>query len=268
MWDAQVALLAPRFSVLAPDLPGFGASREARGWRFADVAGSLLRIAEGEGLETFGVVGLSMGVYTAFEICRQAPGRLRALVLANGRARADNEAERQSRTSLIARISAEGTGILAEVMLPRLLRPDPQLEVAARVRKMMARATPRAVILGLEALRERADSTDLLATIPCPTLVLAGESDPLTPAAEGEAMAAAIPGARFVTIPGAGHLSNLEQPDAFNLSIEAFLEEAFEAFDARSGSTPSGSENEQNFDGRRVGFDDKPPRTDVGIENL
>lgn len=223
-WDPQAAFLGDRHRLLAPDLPGFGQSPPRQGWRIADVAAGILDIALGEGHEAFGVLGLSMGTYTALELWRQAPERIRCLVLANGRARADSVQERQARGDLIARIEEEGAGILPEMMLSRLLKPQPDPKLAERLSRDIARTPARSITAALEALRERADSTALLSDIRCPTLVIAGEFDPITSTAECRAMASEIPGARFVEIPDAGHLSNLENPTAFNRAIGEFLD--------------------------------------------
>jgi pimeloyl-ACP methyl ester carboxylesterase len=229
MWDAQVRYLSDRYQTFAPDLPGFGATPRAPGWRISGVAGSLLDIADREDLRSFGVVGLSMGAYAAFEIYRRARDRVRWLVLASGRARGDNDSERQARTNLIGRVQAEGLPLLNEVMLPRLLRQSPAPEIVASVRRTMARTTAESVADALEALRERADSTPLLADIRCPTLVIGGNADPITPPEESRALAERIPGACFVEIPKAGHLTNLENPEAFNEALAMFLDSAPEA---------------------------------------
>lgn len=224
-WDAQVRYLQERsYLLIVPDLPGFGQSSESQGWRLAEVAAAILKIAETEGAEKFGVVGLSMGTYAAFELYRQAPDRVRSLVLADGRARADNDAERAARTQLIERVRTEGLAVLDEVMLPRLLRPGAKPALAEQIRKTMHRNTPEAIAHAVEALRERADSTPLLEHIKCPTLVIAGSDDPITTPADCQELAEAIPGAQFVEIPGAGHLSNLDNPDAFNQALGEFLD--------------------------------------------
>jgi pimeloyl-ACP methyl ester carboxylesterase len=225
MWDAQVRDLEQRsYLILCPDLPGFAQSTESEGWRLADVAAAILGIATTEGIDALSVVGLSMGTYAAFEIYRQAPDRVLSLVVANGRARADNETERNARTQLIERVRTEGLDVLDEAMLPRLVRPGTNPTVAARIRQTMHRNTPEAIAHALEALRERADSTPLLAHIRCPTLVIAASDDPITTPADCRELAEAIPGAKFVEIPEAGHLSNLDNPVAFNDALGAFLD--------------------------------------------
>lgn len=224
MWDAQVALLGDAWKVWTPDLPGFGGSPLSEGWRLDSVAHDLLDIADQNGFDRFGVVGLSMGSYTALELYRQAPARVRFLVLADGRARDDSPPEREARNRMISEIGARGSRALAELTLPRLLSNNPVRPIGESVRDVIGKTAPEAMIAALEALRERRDSTKLLGEIHCPTLVLGGNADLITPPHECRDMAAAIEDARFVEIPNAGHLSNLENPEAFNRALEEFLQ--------------------------------------------
>jgi pimeloyl-ACP methyl ester carboxylesterase len=92
-----------------------------------------------------------------------------------------------------------------------------------QVRAIAERIQVSGIAGALMAMAERPDSVPLLAQIACPTLVITGELDGPTPPADGKLMAEAIPGARLEIIPRAGHLSNLEQPDAFNQALRSFL---------------------------------------------
>jgi pimeloyl-ACP methyl ester carboxylesterase len=111
-------------------------------------------------------------------------------------------------------------------MLPKLLsettrrtRPD----VVERVRSLATASSAEAIAGAIRALMTRADSTPLLSTIHVPTLIVVGEADTLTPPALSEEMHRAIAGSELVVVPGAGHLSNLEQPEAFNGAVARFL---------------------------------------------
>jgi 3-oxoadipate enol-lactonase len=87
----------------------------------------------------------------------------------------------------------------------------------------LCKQSPAGVSAGIRALRDRPDRTPELSAIACPTLVISGTEDSLSPPAEMAALAAAIPNARLVSIPGAGHLSNIEKPDAFDAAIADFI---------------------------------------------
>jgi 3-oxoadipate enol-lactonase len=225
MWAPQLEALAGERTTLAPDLPGFG-RREAVDGGIDAMAAAVLADCDGAGIDRAAFVGLSMGGYVALRIQALAPERVAALVLADTRATADDAAGRQKRTDHAARARAEGTGWLAEAMLPALLgettrreRPD----VVDRVRVIIGRAVPEGVARALEAMRERPDSTKGLASIEAPVLALSGEEDALTPPTDAERIAASVPKGRLATLPGAGHLSNLENAPAFNEALLAFL---------------------------------------------
>jgi pimeloyl-ACP methyl ester carboxylesterase len=98
-----------------------------------------------------------------------------------------------------------------------------------RVQRIISRQTPETIEADLIAMRDRPDSTEFLSQIAVPTLVIVGERDALTPPADSEAMAAAIPGARLVTVPGAGHLTPMERPRAVAESLGEFFAAALGA---------------------------------------
>jgi 3-oxoadipate enol-lactonase len=151
--------------------------------------------------------------------------------LVDSRAGADDEAGRAKRTEAIATVRSGGVDPIAQAMLPKLLSPEglKRPDLAERATRMMTRQKPETVAADLEALRDRPDSTSFLASIAVPTLLVVGEKDVLTPPSESQAMAAAIPGARLVTIPGAGHLAPMERPRAVAAAL-------LEHFSAAAGS--------------------------------
>lgn len=225
MWAPQREALAGR-TILAPDFPGFGRQPADGAADLDDFARSALSHLDDAGLARAVVVGLSMGGYVAFRLYDLAPERIAALVLADTKASRDDEAARMKRTDQATRIRREGVGWLADALLPALLgettrRTRPQ--IVSAVRKLIAAARPEGVARALEAMRERPDSTPLLAGITVPVLVLVGEEDTLTPPAEAQKIAGAAADGRLVVIPGAGHLSNLESPQAFNEALGDFL---------------------------------------------
>ena len=122
---------------------------------------------------------------------------------------------------------AEGASAAVSAFLPKLARRDDAARAARRsspsLRERILATSPQAIADALHGLAARADSRPTLAEVRVPTLVLVGAEDVLTPPAESEAMAAAIPGARLEVVPRAGHLANLERPDAVNAALAAFL---------------------------------------------
>lgn len=224
MWEPQMAALGPR-KILAPAFPGFG-ERTPGTPSLEAFAETILSDMDREGVDEAIFVGLSMGGYVAFRLFDLAPERFRGLVLADTRAGADNEEGRQKRSDQAARARREGIGWLPEALLPALLGRTTREErpgVVQRVRDIIEAATPEGVARALEAMRERSDSTPLLQKIRVPVLVLCGEEDTLTPVEEARQMARGVKDGRLVVLPGAGHLANLETPDAFNQALLEFL---------------------------------------------
>ncbi len=227
LWDPQVGALADVARSIAMDLRGFGGSSAPQGpYTMETYADDLRRLLDALGIEQAVLVGLSMGGYVAFAFYAAYPDRVRALILADTRHQADTPEGRASRYALIERIRLEGTPAAVEAFLPRLFgattqRERPELMETLR-RKMQA--NPAAGLIGaLQAMAERPDRTALLPAIRVPTLVIVGEEDAVTPPEVARQMAEGIPHARLVVIPHAGHLSNVEAPEAFNEAVRDFL---------------------------------------------
>ncbi len=227
LWAAQVSGLADAARIIAPDLRGFGDTELGAGPITLDTyAGDLAALLDARGIARAVVAGLSMGGYTAFAFYRKYPERVRALILADTRPQPDSPEAKQGRDENIALVRSRGAGALADKMLPKMLTAG---TVAARgavtqaTRVAMARQPVTGIIAALEAMRDRPDSTPTLAQISVPTLVIAGAEDTVTPLQDAELMRGEIRGARLVAIAGAAHLSNFEQPDAFNRAVREFL---------------------------------------------
>lgn len=226
LWKPQHGL-ADVCRLIAPDLPGFGDSRlpdeTPTVESMADaVAGLLDELGVGRAV----VGGLSMGGYVAFAFARKYPARLTGLILADTRAEPDDEAARANRDEFIAFAQANPPAAVVERMLPKLLSKqtaDERPHVAQEVFRIAAAQRPEGVVAALRMLRDRPDSRPTLSTVKVPTLVVVGREDALTPVSSAEAMAAGIAGSRLAVIEGAGHLSNLERPEAFDAEVRSFL---------------------------------------------
>lgn len=227
MWNPQVAALADRFTVVAPDFRGFGESEAPAGpLTMDDYARDVLAMLDQMGYERFALAGCSMGGYVAFRLLAAARDRITVLLLADTRAEPDSEEGRQRRLAAIRRIEHEGPSAWLEETIQNLLGPTTRAErpgVIAAVRQIVGTPSHAGLTAALHAMAGRPDSRPMLGNITCPTLVLVGEEDAVTPPAAAEAMAKAIPHAQLVQVPGAGHLANLEAPEAFNRAIREFL---------------------------------------------
>jgi 3-oxoadipate enol-lactonase len=228
MFEPQMGALSGGRRVISPDLPGFGRSPRTPaqpdvGYYAACVRALLDRI----GVDRVVLGGVSMGGYIAFECMRSFPERVSGLVLANTRPDPDTEEIKETRREMARRVTDEGIGVLADLQIERLLSPHTRAEnedLVAKVGSIILENTPDGAVAALGAMRERPDSTATLGKIGVPTLVIGGEDDAISsPEVMGE-MASKIPNARHVTLPRAGHLSNLEDPDGFNGALGEFLE--------------------------------------------
>jgi len=217
MWDGvRPALEEAGYSVVAPELPGPELELGFPAW-----APRVLGLVDGP----FVPVGCSMGGYLAFELWRQAPERLAAVVLADTRATPDTPDQREARDDSIRLLGEAGREPYWEDLAPRLFAEDVDPALVERAREIALEQPVTALVAVQETIRDRADSRPTLATIAAPVLVLVGERDRMTPPADSEAMVSALPNARFSRIAGAGHLAPLEQPELVTAAVLDFLAE-------------------------------------------
>lgn len=228
MWEPQIEALSDRFRFIAPDLSGFGASDAPEGrdaYSMETWAAQVEALLDELGVDSVALVGLSMGGYLAFELLRRSRPRFKALVLADTKAEADPPEGIEKRTKQQEMVDAGARDDLIEALTKALLGEPTQekkTDVVEKVRSLMD--NPAAGFIGgLEAMKRRPDSTGELGQIDVPTLIIVGENDAVTPPAAARSMHEHIGGSRLVVIPEAGHLSNLEAPEAFNGALAEFL---------------------------------------------
>lgn len=224
MWDFQDGALSGVVQVLAPSLPGFGGSSPAAGSTMTmDAAAKAVFAAmDAASADSAVVCGLSMGGYVGFEMWRQQPQRFRGLVLANTKAGADDDAGRQRRLDLAARLESEGNGFLVESPGP-LLSEGASDKLWGEVRSIVGAQPAASIAAAARGMAERPDSTGDLASISVPTMVIVSSGDTLIPAEVTAPMADLVTDATLETIDGAGHLSNIEAPGEFTMLLERHL---------------------------------------------
>lgn len=229
IWDQQVEALAARYRVITPDLIGASGSPTAPdkvtvpAW--ADALAATLDALKIDGPIVLG--GLSMGGYIALQFFQAHRARLAGLILCDTRAAADTPQAAAGRFETAARLEREGASFLPDAMLPRLLAPATlagKPDVVERLRKTILAGDPCNYAATLRGLAERSDFTSMLPKIDCPTLLIVGRQDAISPPAEMEAMARAIPSARLMEIEDAGHVTPLEAPEAVSRAMEEFLD--------------------------------------------
>jgi pimeloyl-ACP methyl ester carboxylesterase len=237
MWSGVARILSRRFRVLKPDLPGRGETAADSGATMADYADFLEAILR-ELPAPAGLAAFSMGGYATLALLERRPAALGAIALVDTRASADDDAGKAKRNEAIATVRSEaGVPAIADAMVPRLLAASSvaNRDLVERVQRIMRRQSAKTVEADLTAMRDRPDRRGELARVAIPALVVVGEQDALTPPADSELMAGTIPGARLVTIPGAGHLTPMERPGA----VAAALDEFFGAALGAGAPTPA-----------------------------
>jgi pimeloyl-ACP methyl ester carboxylesterase len=213
-------LYAPQLEALWADAPVLLANH-TRADSMAELARGILAQAP----PRFALVGLSMGGYIAFEILRQAPERVARLALLDTAARPDTPDITAGRRT---NMQLAQSGRLAEVvdgLIPRLVHPSrvtdaPLLEV---IRRMGAQVGVAGYLRQQAAIIARPDSRPMLTDIRCPTLVLVGDADQLTPPERAQEIAAGVRGAELVIVPECGHLSTLERPELVTRALRSWL---------------------------------------------
>jgi pimeloyl-ACP methyl ester carboxylesterase len=208
------------------DLRGLGESKSSGPFSMDRYADDVAAVLDTLRIPHAVIAGLSMGGYVAFAFWRRHRERVRAMVLSNTRAAADMEEVVARRRHLIEIAKTQGSTGVANAQIAGLVgkttrekRPD----IYDALHRMMAQAPTDGVIGAIHALIDRPDSTATCATIDVPTLVISGDEDVITPPKEASRLSAAIRGSRLEILQGAGHLSNVERPAAFNTVVSEFL---------------------------------------------
>ncbi len=224
-WTAQLRGIKAR--TIAPDLCGFGKSPMLSPAVTIDTYAEDMRVVLDElNIKNAVIAGLSMGGYITLAFYRKYPQYVRALILANTRAGPDSAEGKKGRDENVALVKAKGVPALAEKLMPKMLTPKTtreRPEIAKSVGSMLSRQPVVGTIPALLAMRDRPDAMPALAQISVPTLIITGSEDILLPPQEAELMRDGLRGAKLVVIPGAAHLSNIDQPDAFNQAVNDFL---------------------------------------------
>lgn len=215
LWRPQIAALTGIADCWIAD--------HARSDTMAGVAADLTRAAP---FEQFALAGLSMGGYVALEVMRQAKDRVVKLALLDTSARADTPQQSQKRRDFIS-LAERGRFLgVADALLPSLVHASrlADAELVETIKQMAKDTGKEAFIRQERAIISRADSLPLLGGIECPTLVLCGRQDALTPLERHEEMARSIPGAILEVIENCGHLSTLEKPMEVNVALRRWLD--------------------------------------------
>ena len=212
--------------IYAPQLAAFPDSRAADGYGLADTLQDMARVALERAPESFDLLGHSMGGRVALEVVRLAPERVRRLALVSTGVHSLRKGEAAKRQALQAIGWNHGFDKLIDEWLPPMVaeanRAKP--EIYEPLRQMNAEAGQDVFDAQIHALLNRPEVESLLPQIACPTLVMTGELDTWSGPKQHRQIAAAIPNSELVIVPGAGHMIQLEAPDAVNSAIAHWLQ--------------------------------------------
>lgn len=228
LWKPAAQALVSHYRVILPDLRGHGDSGIGEGPASMEKhAADIARVLDHQEVRRAVFVGVSIGGYVLFEFWRKYRARVEALVLCNTKAHADTSDARSGRLQAAADVMERGTEPFFESMLPKLIgkttrstRPD-LVEGALR---MMRKMSAEDVALVQRGMADRQDSVETLKTIDVLTLIVTGDEDVLTGAAEAELMRQNIPGSQMKVIAKAGHYSPWEQPEVVGKLVRQFVD--------------------------------------------
>lgn len=227
MWLGQMETVSRSYRAIAYDVRGHGRSPVDTGQYMVEGhVEDLVTLLDELSISTCVIVGLSMGGYIALRALEKYPERFNAAVLCHTRSEADTNEGKLKRYQGMTAVRRDGSSAFAETMVkvlftPESLRTCPK-EVDA-IRATIASTPPLSIAGTLIALGARTDTTASLSRITVPTLILAGEFDPLAPPAASQAMHERITGSELSIVPGSAHMSNLENPEFFNEKLLQFL---------------------------------------------
>lgn len=229
MWRPQVpALAAAGYRVITPDLRGFGESEVPAGAGSMDLyADDLVALLDHLGLEKAVIGGMSMGGYVLFDLLARHRQRISAALFIVTRAGGDDAEGKARRARLAATALAEGALPVADAFAGMVFASGTAAthpELVTEVRSWMEGTSTRGLAGGLLAMADRDDFSHRLSELTLPALVIGAEEDRAIPPAESRRLAAGLPAAALVMVPGGGHLVNLECPEAFNDALLGFLD--------------------------------------------
>ncbi|MBL1408356.1 alpha/beta fold hydrolase [Sphingobacterium faecale] len=226
-WRPQLESLEDDITGIAIDVRGHGLSTSGHGFFSIDVfAKDIIAFINKLDIEKVTLCGVSMGGYIALRMYQLIPDRIEGLILSDTHSRADDNTAKQKRFDSIQAILRHGRrpfalGFIDSLFAPKTILENP--EAVELIKSSIRRNPIQTICATMLALASRTDTSDLLANIKVPTLLIRGTEDKITAKFLMEEMHQCIPKARYIEIEEAGHLPNLEQPLAFNKEINAFL---------------------------------------------
>ena len=232
MWQKQIDAFRETNLVISPDLRGYGSSQQSPtdstgGVEMQRYAEDILALLDSLPLDEPPVFcGFSMGGYILWQIAMLAPERVRAMILCDTRAAADTDEARQGRMAMAESVQDTGVEPIVEALVPKLLAPatmESNADLVTHVSNLIRKASPTAIAASQRGMAIRPDVTPQLSEFQMPALVVVGAEDAISTSSEMREIGKALPNAKFVEIPSAGHMTPLENPTAVNEAFQDFL---------------------------------------------
>lgn len=226
MWNGQLPLQSVA-NLIMPDLMGFGKSNVINGQvSMRSMAGDIADLIDQLNVPKVIYCGLSMGGYIGWEFVQNYHNLLAGLICCNTRATADDEKTARGRRLAAAQVLKTGTNPVAVAMRPKLFAASALINnptVVQSVVETICQTRPETIAAAQLAMSKRGNFGSFIEDINVPTLVIAGSEDGITPSAEMQEMAALIAGSEFHQVENSGHMTPLEQPDAFNSIVATWI---------------------------------------------
>jgi len=224
MWDDQARELGKTYRVLRYDQRGHGATDAPGGrYTFEQLIADAVALMDAVGINKAHFAGLSMGGATALGLAQKHPDRLDKVIVCDSPCQSTPTSTQQWEERIVV-AQKQGMEALVEPTVGRWFPPEVLAAKPPHVDKVraMVRSTPVNGFIGCAAALADHNYAAAVGTVKRPVLFLAGEKDGVTPTAMRK-LSAALPGSRYVELPGAGHISNMDQPEGFNATVAGFL---------------------------------------------
>lgn len=226
-WQPQIEFLKKTQRVIAYDIRGFGKSTAGSVKTTISLfADDLIKLMDALQINKAVVCGLSMGGYILLNAVTHYPERFAAIILSDTQCIADSDEAKKKRYKTIDQIEAGGLNDFAEAFIKNIFCQESlknNTELIQKIKNIIISTLPETITGTLSALAQRPEMCSSLNEISIPALILCGKEDIVTPLAQAESLHSSIPNSELYCIDKAGHMSNLEQPDRFNLHLAVFI---------------------------------------------
>ena len=231
MWESQIPALAEDYRIISYDVRGMGQTTATPfPFTLEILVDDLIALLDHLKITQAVLCGISMGGYISLRTVMRNPERVRGLILCDTMSLADQNIGRLHRHEALQTIQEQGVPAYAEGFSKKVLADwtlQQQPEIVARIKKIVSSHSPFAVSCLTLALVSRFDTTEALAKISVPTLILVGDNDKLIPMENIQLLKDKIPNAELAVLPKAGHMSNVENPEEFNSQLLRFMKKHF-----------------------------------------